>query len=274
MYCRYSHLDSYEMISECLMNGRNKNDRPIPYDYGGSNNTRLVRLNDNEVGIKLYKTIIVIYYKNGNIQLNTDGWQTVTTRDRMNGFQSKFSVWQEKYIWYLSYHDKTYLYEDQMLLHPEGSITDSNQKLIKPYSKEEQKKMNKLKRSIDTYCKNFITKFFNHEIPQPDRGDCWDCSFHNVEKPTESMGDMAKSNHILNHIKEKYYVPSLLNNAIQEVKSIGISGLAPIDEHNIAYGWKANGWESNGPMMQDITHRRLVKVLKQYIHKRTGLGMS
>ena len=43
-------------------------------------------------------------------------------------------------------------------------------------------------------------------IPKPSNGDCWGCLFHKEGKPTIAR------DHILSHLDDKYYVPSMLYN--------------------------------------------------------------
>jgi hypothetical protein len=262
-------LCTYESLSEYLTKGKNKNDRPAPE----ANNTRVLRINDVTVGIKLHNTVIIEYTKQGTIRLNTNGWKTVTTRERMNRFQDKFSIFSEKFIWFLVYED-TYLYKDGMTLFPNGDVMLPNGKIAKPFNKNDLKRMKSLKRKVNVYCDKFIDKFFNHQIPQPSGADCWHCCFFD-SKTGKSWGDLShNSNHILNHIQQKYFVPSLLNNAIQETEDVGTYNLAPIDKHNIAYCWKSNGWESQKLIFDDITRKRLKLILRRYISKRVGLGMT
>ena len=42
-------------------------------------------------GIRLHNTYVVIYHESGRVELRSGGWETVTTKDRMNSF-SPFRV--------------------------------------------------------------------------------------------------------------------------------------------------------------------------------------
>ena len=271
MYSYTSRLINVEAIEDYLSKGKDKTNRPAPSGNGHCNNTRILKWNEMNAtiyGIKLHNTIIVRYHTNGNIILDTDGWKTVTTRDRINYYTPEsISVWQERFIWYVSYQGKQYLFEDGMKFHPQGLIT-LNDNEVKPYSPDEIKAKKKLKAKVDKYCKAFIEKFIKQEIAQPDGGDCWLCCMKDSNS-NKAWGD-SDSSHLLNHIEEKYYVPSLLNNAIEEDSL----GLAPMDRHNIAWCWKVDGWETYHPFAMDLTKDRLVKTIKRYINKRIGLGIT
>lgn len=49
-----------------------------------ANNTYVVELTDNQVGVKLHNTVIVTFWSDGPIGLNSGGYHTVTTKARMN----------------------------------------------------------------------------------------------------------------------------------------------------------------------------------------------
>lgn len=70
-----------------------------------ANNTRLVKtraLDENGdyvecYGIRLHATVVVTFLPSGNVKLNSGGWTTVTTQDRINSF-SPARVWtQQRY---------------------------------------------------------------------------------------------------------------------------------------------------------------------------------
>lgn len=74
----------YEEAMDCLRHARDTYaGRPL------QNNTRLVpcMVGDVEcVGVKLHNTVVVAYLPNGDVVLNSGGWQTVTTQARINGW--------------------------------------------------------------------------------------------------------------------------------------------------------------------------------------------
>lgn len=49
------------------------------------NNTKLIR-NGNAISVKLHNTIIVTYYPSGMISINTGGWSSNLTADRIGRF--------------------------------------------------------------------------------------------------------------------------------------------------------------------------------------------
>jgi len=55
---------------------------------------------DDSVSIRLHGTAVVRFYPNGLVKLNSGGWRTSTTKDRINKY-SPVKVYQKKYEWYL-----------------------------------------------------------------------------------------------------------------------------------------------------------------------------
>jgi len=64
------------------------------------NNTYAEIERDNSVSIRLHGTAVVRFYPNGLVKLNSGGWRTSTTKNRINKY-SPVKVYQKKYEWYL-----------------------------------------------------------------------------------------------------------------------------------------------------------------------------
>lgn len=63
------------------------------------NNTYLERRDPETIAVKLHNTDVVTYTP-GAVELKTGGWQTVTTKDRLNTY-GPLSVYQRKGEWYI-----------------------------------------------------------------------------------------------------------------------------------------------------------------------------
>ena len=63
-------------------------------------NTFLRRLAKDKIGVRLHYTDIVIYHKDGTVELNSGGYETVTTKDRINKF-SPVGVQQTNREWFM-----------------------------------------------------------------------------------------------------------------------------------------------------------------------------
>lgn len=170
------------------------------------NNTYLQR-RGSIAAIKLHNTDIV-EYKSTCVRFFMRGWNTVVTRARMNEISRPmgWSIFTEKGIPYVGHRNgEGFLklpFKDGVSLYPNGAITGAG----KP---TEEKKDIALRKKIRDYASTFVERFKAGKIPAPGPGDCLFCQMRNVAdgKP------FTQADHILSHIKEGYYVPSMLANA-------------------------------------------------------------
>ena len=88
-----------------------------------SNSNTFVEYNSNTdcSTVVLHRTAIAVYDHNTQaLKLNTGGWQTVTTKSRLNAILSQLitgaSVFQRDFIWFLNYNNQTHNFFDGMIL--------------------------------------------------------------------------------------------------------------------------------------------------------------
>ena len=61
--------------------------------------TSLERLNDSTIAVKYHYTNVVEYSSNGLITIRTNGYETVTTKRKINEY-APVRIWQHNYVWY------------------------------------------------------------------------------------------------------------------------------------------------------------------------------
>ncbi len=168
-----------------------------------NNNTRVVSVEPQVLGLKLHDTIIVYYYRNGGIKLDSGGFRTLTTKERINSY-TPFYVYQENHIWYVKLVDKTVIFQDGIYIDPCGIVVGDGGE-----DEDTEQKIKERKKLIREYVNGFVETL---PSPLPDKGDCWYCALINEEgKP---LGDVTNNvDHLWSHIEEEYYVPALLWNA-------------------------------------------------------------
>ena len=88
-----------------------------------SNSNTFVEYNSNTdcSTIVLHRTAIAVYDHNTQaLKLNTGGWQSVTTKSRLNAILDQVMygarVYQKNFDWFLSYNNQTYDFMDGMIL--------------------------------------------------------------------------------------------------------------------------------------------------------------
>lgn len=79
------------------------------------NNTYAEILHDNSVGIMLHSTYVVKIHEDNTYTLQTGGWQTVTTKDRINQY-SPVRVYQRNYEWFVKINGKEYPFMEGMVV--------------------------------------------------------------------------------------------------------------------------------------------------------------
>ena len=94
----------------------------------------------------------------------------------------------------------------------------------------------KMKAKIDKYVNGFIAALKDGKVGMPGAGDCWYCSMHRADTG-QVLGDAMDTlhsdgsvsieqahSHLIEHMKDRYYVPSLAVNALRErgYKDVGI----------------------------------------------------
>ncbi len=171
--------------------------------------------NGDDRVIRLHNTDIVTFKPNGKIILNSEGYKTVTTKDRMNDVlnQKGFSIYQLKGIWYVS-HRQEALYKVNSVPYYDGIVIPDcfkDDKLVKKANKVEKQEL-KLRKDILNFSK-LITK---DNIPVPSSGDCWYCCLRTDDN--QYLGQATgNTDHLLQHIKEGYMHGSLIYNACKFV---------------------------------------------------------
>ena len=178
------------------------------------NNTRLVQRGDC-YAVRLHETDIVTIHPDGRYTLNTGGWYTVTTKDRINTY-APVRIYSMQNQWYLSTRDN-YNYDKSAPLFVDGCIVDSDGRLLERDLEREAMEI-KLNRGLDylvtRYIKAFVKAIDKGAIKKPGSGDCWFCVMRDA-KTGQTLGDASGDNsHILEHLRKLYLVPALLSNAI------------------------------------------------------------
>ena len=237
---------TYSKLAEYL---GNKTDRPAPET---ANNTRVVRVDDSTIGITLHGHRIITVQADDRMILDSCGWRTVTTKQRMNEYLPyPWSVYQKNHIWYLSFmnwarDNVEYLFQDGITLDVDTQLVTRAGNLN---AADDQKRL--LKRARQ-YAKSYANEFTLGNILAPSAGDCWYCAWF-IGSPDIS--------HLVSHLDESYYVPSLLANAINEFPVSPIVGQCI---HDVWYGEK----HTIDGYFTDLAREQIEKSVKRYLMRR------
>ena len=174
-----------------------------------ANNTLEIQYQDETTAIRLHDTDIITFDKN-KVTLNSGGWRTKTTKDRISDF-SDFNVYQEKGFWYIYKRNADYNLNNGSILFYDGITFNKSGKLLSKNISPDMKGIAKIKKEI----KNFVNLLSQDNLPIPDSGDCWMCLMK-TETGKTLGDDISGNDHLNSHIKEKYIPGSLLRNAMSE----------------------------------------------------------
>lgn len=97
-----------EMVSK-VRGKRNADRRKV------GNNTYAEIMHDGSVGIMLHSTYVVKIHPDNTYTLQNGGWQTATTKDRINQY-SPVKVYQRNYNWYVRLNGREYPFIDGMVV--------------------------------------------------------------------------------------------------------------------------------------------------------------
>lgn len=197
---------------DAKMQGRNHESRKL------GNNAYLKRRGDN-IAVLYHETDVAIFYPNGDIELQSGGWHTSTTKERMSWALSgtPFSLVQDKGVWYIYKHgedgnwwdkkNRQCRYQDGIILKADGTIEGG---LTETPNREKADKILKAKvKKFAELCASRIP------LDKPSGGDCWFCSM--VDEKGVSWGDSAHdTDHLDKHMKENYVVPSMVFQALKQ----------------------------------------------------------
>ncbi len=205
---------TYSEARELLATARNAEaGKPI------ANNTRIFERKregrQSDYAIRLHETDIITLHGDGYATLNTGGWYTVTTKERINRF-SPARVYSLNGVWAIRGgvgNDCEFF--DGMKISPDGFPVEERD--LAPRLKARTRLNRKVRTYVDGFAEHVLQYVEQHgHMDTPDGGDCWGCCLTATDQPVgKPHGDAMGWGHILNHFEERYYVPSLLWNAIR-----------------------------------------------------------
>jgi hypothetical protein len=173
------------------------------------------------MGVKLHDTVVVEFRKDGTVRLNTGGWLTVTTKDRINshlpdGFGHLYSnkgtwYYRKGYVWDKENPSKPVRYFDGLILDRDGNPVNAE-----PEAEQEKraKADARLRKEINKFIRAFRELAERKGLQAPGAGDCFFCQNRVTHAVTGAPVETV--DHLESHIAETYLVPSLLYNALVE----------------------------------------------------------
>jgi len=106
---------TFDAAARKFTTARNKLDgKPL------ENNTRLHQIDNDTYAVTLHHTNVVLIHRDGTYTLDSGGWRTVTTKERINSY-SPARVYQKRGEWFLNDGGKFY---DGVKINSAGRVLD------------------------------------------------------------------------------------------------------------------------------------------------------
>lgn len=206
------------------------------------NNTYARRLtpgNFGPIAVRLHETDVVIAYVDGSVRLDSGGWRTVTTKDRVNRFLPGFTMpdgtrvhaglgasqgtWSVGRWWSKDAPtpenpygmerggEEVSVYYDGMVLDARGAMVTEPLTLAGDPDKAVKRAIGKY---VALYTDEKIAELLAHAIANGTAGDCWFCGMRTTGGAP--LGDVSgDTEHLTEHMQEGYTMATLLRNAIE-----------------------------------------------------------
>jgi hypothetical protein len=263
-------MKTYSEAAEYL--GR-KTERPIPRSERGMKSVnRIVRRDGSTIVLHMHRTDVVRWRADGTTVLDSGGWKTPTTKQRIQDFAAVRIV-QEKGEWYVCADgERVGVFADGMVVRADGTYSGAG-----PIDGGKEREGKKLRRAVRRYCEGFFDAMARGEVHAPYAGDCFFCAMKTEEGKT--LGEVTKDKeHLLSHVEEQYFVGSLLESALARFK------VCPITRDYVSACWIAqtdgHAQQSEAREMlrhewtRSIARRDVVKSMYRYVCAELGFAGS
>lgn len=262
---------NYQDLNDQLT-GRNAERRKL------ANNTYAERRGDGAIAIRLHSTDILTYHDDGSVVFNSGGWQTVTTKQRMNEFGPQgWRVNSERGIWYADYSvphtsplDGDWNNRLTVSLPFNDGFTVRGAEYAMPDDALEASDVESLRQQTADYAAQYVKELRRGNMGKPGMGDCFYCRLRTVgeKKPLgDAIHDQGGHDaHILEHMREGYFVPSLVWNAMKAM------GAAPIAYYFVEKAQQGEYIDSDdGRRVDGVVWPMVEKAIMRYCRQQLGI---
>lgn len=205
----YNSRNDYDIIRDYILNGRSKIERKVAHNT-------IARIDEDTIIIK-YHASDIVFLTDDSIRLESDGYKTSTTKERLNWYIPKnWYLYQQNHIWYIKHFnaDRTWIFKDGLTFYNLEGTNSWDLDLNTCGDPSEIKRIKEIKKRINKYTNKFINQLVSGKMDKPGAGDCWYCSMQTENDG--SLGEATNSiDHLESHFDENYLVPSMLMNAIR-----------------------------------------------------------
>jgi hypothetical protein len=222
-----------------------------------ANNTTIRKAINGSVIVKYHQTDIITWHQDDTVTIDTDGWKTSTTKERINlMIPPGWCLYQEKGVWILRFGEHEHTFVDGIRIAASGRV--SFPEGCQQMTPTDQKRLMK---RIKKYARDYTKALLDGKVPAPSGADCWGCL----------MG-MPSTDHYLMHFDEGYFVPSLLHNAMKKVNRLSAAAHSIIAE---LWGGKPQAnldiLAKMGSNIREIAGPQIQACIEKFLRREFGL---
>lgn len=223
-----------------------------------AHNTVLRQCGSSAIAYRLHDTDIVTLHEDGRVTLDSGGWRTMITKERINRFAPAARVFSKKAHWMVEVGGVTVPFFDGITYDPASGQVDPDPAL--DHAASEMKRIDRVKREVRAYLRDLsgdtLREVAGQVLAGDTAGDCFYCLMRTEDG--QSLGDAhGIHDHLELHVEERYYVPSMIINAYQEQGGPRWQQLASMDLYS-AHDGRSYGRDG------------IIRVLRKYLIKRLG----
>ena len=226
-----------------------------------ANNTYLERRGEDAIALRLHATDIAVAKKDhaGHVVLTSGGYKTMTTKDRLNEFLrgSGLQLWQARGVWTLSGNGVSGTFRDGVTLYGAAPNLRPVKATLAPAAST--KREDALRKRISKYaalCADTLP------LPTPDGGDCWFCLMLDGKASRGTVPERLSTDHLLDHMREGYVVPSLVWNALL------YAGCAP---QGVGSAYFGAAFDRENDWLAVVGKKHMARFVSRYLGRCFGL---
>jgi hypothetical protein len=245
---------NYQQL-DVLLQGRNKGQRKL------ANNTYARRCEDH-IAIRLHDTDIMRFTPKDVITIDTGGWRTSTTKERINNYTpGPWRVFQRNGVWgwWMPGDGQEAMFSDGDIIRKNrDGLWQLKTRLTDKQAQAEAAKQQRLRRKIMRYaqaCADAVP------LPMPGAGDCFYCHgfVDTMDAVTMKVTKGCKdTTHLHSHMDEGYVVPTLVHHALKE--------------HHSGPVIFAGAFGSGAGFMKEVIGEHVKRAVRKYMSTRLGLA--
>jgi hypothetical protein len=177
--------------ADAILTGRCQQRRKV------ANNTYCERRESGDIAVRLHSTDIATFHPDGTLTLDTGGWATVTTKDRVNrALGNRGRVWSDRGRWHL----RGLPFADGITLDESGDVLSDTAGQLEAVAAEDAANA-RMRRDVSRFMRSItpadVVRAFGDTS-----GDCWLCM-------------MRQADCLASHVEEGYFHATLALRAVE-----------------------------------------------------------